>query len=132
MVVQEKYQKVLDVFLGKVDNKSVDFFAVLKMDEIVDKWSILLAASWITDSNRKETFDVLATAMVDNLNTEEIDEIARVAVINSNNHLIQLFLKNFETGQHIKEDAQVNGNVIHEGYVLTAEAAKESNQKTML
>lgn len=71
------------LFIEKHGNKPVDFFAVLKMDELIDKWSVLLAAPWITEENRKEVFNSLVTILIDSLSNEEIAEVARVGILPS-------------------------------------------------
>lgn len=121
MVIERNYQKVLDIFIERNGNKTVDFFAALKMDEHIDKWSVLLAADWVTEENRKEAFNSLATILIETLSDEEIAEVARVGILPSSNHLIELFLDKFQAGQYIKEDARINGNIIHEGYIIKCE-----------
>ena len=118
MVIPENYKKVLDTFIERNGNRTVDLFVVLKMDELIDKWSILLAAPWINEENRKETFGSLANILIEVLGEEEIAEVARVGVFPSSYYLVGLFAEKFRAGQYIKEDARINGNVIHEGYII--------------
>jgi hypothetical protein len=124
MVIQKNYQNALDAFTKKNNGKTVDLFAVLKMDELIDKWSVILAADWINDSNRKAAFNSLVDTLLNNLDGEELTEIARVGVFPTTNHLIELFLEKFQTGQYIKEDARINGNTIHEGYIIKCDASR--------
>ena len=132
MVIYDNYKKALDSFISRSSDKSVNLFAVLKMDELIDKWSVLLAADWITEDNRKENFNLLADVLTKTLDDKEIYEIARVGVFGTNFHLAELFLEKFQTGQHIKEDAQINGNVIHEGYILICEKTVNTNQTELI
>jgi len=129
MVIEKNYQKVLDEFIKKNDNKPVNLFAVLKMDELIDKWSVLLAADWVTDEIRKQTFSSLANILIEKLSEEEINEIARVGVLGTSHHLVELFLDKFQTGQYIDEDARINGNTIHEGYIIKCEPSKKIDKK---
>jgi hypothetical protein len=125
MVIEKNYQRVLDIFIEKNGNKPVEFFAVLKMDELIDKWSVLLAADWVTEENRKETFNMLVSILIDTLNPEEIAEVARVGVMPTSVHLVEVFLDKFQAGQYIKEDARINGNVIHEGYIIKCSTSRK-------
>jgi hypothetical protein len=56
---------------------------------------------------------------------EEISEVARVGTLPTSSHLIELFLDKFRAGQYIKEDedARINGNIIHEGYIIRCDKA---------
>jgi hypothetical protein len=65
MVIESNYQRVLDLFIENNDNKPIDFFAVLKMDEFINKWFVLLGAQWVTEENGKEAFNSLTSILVD-------------------------------------------------------------------
>lgn len=118
MVVPENYKKVLKKFSEKNDNKPVMLFAVLKMDEHVDKWSILISVSWINAEIRQTVFQSFIEALQESLNKEELDEVARAVFYDPDEHLVDLFFDKFREGQYIKEDAKINGNIIYEGYVI--------------
>lgn len=132
MVVPENYKKVLQRFVETNNNKPVVFFAALKMDELVDKWSILVSLDWVNNENRREVFSSMITAIQENLDAEELDEIARIVFYTPDEHLIGLFKEKFTEGQHIKEDAKVNGNVIHEGYIIALKKNEGDNQERLL
>jgi hypothetical protein len=119
MVIPENYRKVLTRFIKKNGNKPVVLFAVLKMDELVDKWSVLVSADWIEGENNRQAFSDLIEILQDELDSDELNEIARIVIYNRSQHLVELMLKQFKEGQHIEEDAKVNGNVIHEGYIIS-------------
>jgi hypothetical protein len=121
MVILENYKRVLASFVEKNNNQRVDLFAVLKMDDLIDKWSVLLAVDWITNENRQTVFSNIINSLQENLGKEEQDEIARVVFYSPNDDLIKLFFDKFSEGQYIKEDAKVNGNVVHEGYIIALE-----------
>lgn len=118
MVVVEKYNKICRLFEEANGNNKVLLFAILKMDEIIDRWSILISAPWIEDSNRKDIFKQFISILQKDLNQEELSEIARISFPSVDEHLIELFVKDFQSGQHIKEDAKINGNIIHEGFII--------------
>lgn len=117
MVALENYNKVLSRFTQN-HGKPMILFAVLKMDELIDKWSIILSADWINTENNREIFNDLINILQEELNKEQLNEVARIVFYSSDEHLVQLMLKQFREGQHIEEDAKVNGNVIHEGYIV--------------
>ena len=100
----------------KRDRGSVYVFAMLKMDELTEKWSIILSADWIDETSRKESFDYLFKA-VKNLNLTSAEEIsiARLGIFPANDHLVQELAK-YKVGVITNE--RVNGNIIHEGYIL--------------
>lgn len=129
----ENYKKALQVFVEKNEGRHVILFAVLKMDEQVDKWSVLLSLDWITEENRQTVFTGLITALQENLSTEELDEIARIVFYRPDEHLVDMFFEKFKEGQYIKEDAKVNGNVVHEGYIITLnKGASEPTEQARL
>jgi len=99
----------------------VELFAVLKMDEITDKWSIIVGSSWVNDENRKEVFGLLIDLMRKRLDDEERYSIARIGILNSREHLVELMLEEFKSDQSITDDRKVNGNIIHEGFILKSE-----------
>lgn len=118
MVIPDNYKKVLDEFRESNGDKHVMLFAVLKMDELVDKWSVLVCIDWINEDNHKDVFSSVITSLQNNLGKEELSEIARVLFYTPDEHLMELFFDKFSTGQHIREDAKVNGNIVHEGYIV--------------
>ena len=131
MVMASKYKHIHELFVEQNGNQPVTLFAILKMDELVDRWSILVSASWITADNRKTYFSSLINLLQNELSSEELNEIARIVFYSPEEHLIELFLDNFESGQHIKEDARVNGNVIHEGYIIALNNDARTTQSTL-
>ena len=103
---------------------SVTVFAMLKMDEITDKWSIVFSASWITDATATETFNYLRELIISALTAEEIGSIARLSVFNNSEHLIQLILSsvNVKNGDVFLKDTQLNGYKIHEAHIFESNA----------
>ena len=112
----DKFKEVL-AKIHEAD-KQVSLFAVLKMDEITDRWSIIFSAPGLEDEKkRRDTFVYLVDLLPKTLTKKEAEAIARVGVFALNNHLVENLLK-YKTGFEIKESTPVNGNVVHEGYVL--------------
>lgn len=96
---------------------SVSLFAMFKMDDVVDKWTILVGAPWVTNANGQEIFTILKSSITHNCSDEERSTIARIGIYNNNHHLIQE-LSHFKSNTLIKEKTQVNGNTIYEGEII--------------
>lgn len=113
------FKKILDEL--KLEG-TVYLFAVLRMDDLTDKWSLLLSAPWIdskNDEDKKIFFGSLIRLLDKHLSREELDKIARISLMGVTDHLAQELL-NYSSGSHIGGDASVriNGNMIHEAYIL--------------
>ncbi|MBI4087099.1 hypothetical protein HY416_03945 [Candidatus Kaiserbacteria bacterium] len=119
----EKFEKILEKI--KSEKGPLTFFGIFKMDELTDKWSVLLSATWASEhSKRIEAFEYLLDLLRKNLTSEEARSIARIGVFSNDEHLIDLLL-NFQKGSRIREQS-INGNIIHDGYVLEANRIVES------
>ena len=70
----EKLQKILEKF--KLDQKSVWLFAALKMDEITDRWSLIISAPWLSEENFQKEYEYILKTLKDNLTNEELFSIA--------------------------------------------------------
>lgn len=114
----ENLKKVLSAL--NQQHKEVWLFAVLKMDEFVDSWSIIISAPWITGQNRDTEFTGLIGILRENLTKEELSSIVRIVFLSKTDHLIEELLKK-NSGVVLKDEA-VNGNKIHEGYVIESNA----------
>ena len=115
--MKEKLQQALSLF-ENATKKSANLFVVLKMDDLTDKWSVLLASEWITEENKRKYFDEFISILSKLLPDDEARTIARVGIWNSNDYLAKLLMDKYKTGDQITEDEQVNGNIIHEGYIF--------------
>lgn len=117
----EKFKTILEALRKK---GSIILFAVLKMDDLTDKWSVLICASWITDEeSRNNAFNEIRELIKRTMTPEERAAIARIVVASKEEHLIQELLEN-KPGTYIGEQLKINGNVIHEAYIL--ESAREA------
>lgn len=111
----EKFKKTIELLELDYQQK-LALFAVMKMDDLVDKWSIFLAADWITESNRGEVFQKLAAIIRKTFTEEENESIARIGIFSKSDHIPQLFLQFKE--ETILNNQKVNGFFIHEAYIL--------------
>ena len=96
----------------------VFMFALMKIDDVTDKWTLILSAPWATEGDReifRYVLDLIKTGL-----GEDISDIARIGIFTRGHHLIEELMK-YRSGAEI-HDKKVNGNLVHEGYVI------ESNQ----
>lgn len=112
----EKFQKILEKIIK--ENDKVLFFGFFKMDEFTDKWSVVFCADWLNEKNNDKFFKFLINEMKKDLSEEESKSIARIGIFSKDEHLIDLLLK-FKTGSRI-QNQKVNGNVIHDGYIIVS------------
>jgi hypothetical protein len=96
---------------------SLGLFAVAKMDDLIDRWTILIGASWINDDNIKETFREIIDILKENSAMNDLNHIARIGIYSLDEHLIQDLLM-YKEGTHITEQTRANGNLIHEAYII--------------
>ncbi len=113
----EKFKKILsDIESAK---GKVAIFALLKMDEFVDKWTVVFSASWANDTNRDEIFQLIRKETIDNLTAEEVAEIARIAIFPKTEHFIEELLQ-YQAGTKI-ENRAVNGNKVHYAEIIKSD-----------
>jgi len=105
----DKLKKILAIV--KNDMGSITLFAIMKMDEYTDKWSVILSASWVD----KDTFGYLYKLFNEHLTKEEASSIARIGIFSKESREVQSLLK--VNAKYIV-NTKVNGFMIHEGYIL--------------
>jgi|WetSurMetagenome_2_1015567.scaffolds.fasta_scaffold508731_2 hypothetical protein len=120
-MLKEKLRKILDEFI-RTQNNNVSLFAILKMDDLIDKWSIIVSATWFTTENIRKIFDDFLVLLQNNLTNEELNTIARLNIMTIDEHLISELL-NYKTGTDIVNQ-KINGNQIYEGYIIFSESEK--------
>ena len=122
----DKFKKILeDLVRG---HGPVFLFAILQMDEFIDKWSVIVSVPWIRDRAAYEaTFEEIRNALVSNLSAEELRTIARIGIYDRNEHLIDELIK-LGTGKEIKEDQKINGNTVYKGFILEANSQLDQSQ----
>lgn len=115
----EKFKSVLEKI--RATKGSVNLFAVLKMDEYTDKWTVLLSAPWITEQTLRDNFVYLRSVLLESFNSDEMATIAKIVVSTNDEHIVQELLK-YKSNSVINGDQQINGNLVHEAYVLASES----------
>jgi hypothetical protein len=119
----EEFKKILSII--KKDKRPVALFAVLKMDELTDRWSVIFSAEGLEDeSERKKMFDYLVGLIKKHVNSDQFHYIARVGIFPLQNHLVVDLLK-YSSGASINGSVQINGNIVHEGYILESVNKRE-------
>lgn len=96
----------------------VYLFAVLKMDEFTDKWSIIISAPWIQQDTFKESYLYLRDAINNSFTADERATIARLGIFPKTEHIVEELLK-YKEGANINGE-QINGNFIHVGHLLAS------------
>ena len=110
----DKFKKMLiEIIAAK---GAVTLFAIMKMDDLTDKWSIIFAAPWADDIHRKEAFDFIFGLLPKYFNDEERSLIARIGVFNKSEHVIEVLLQYKKDA--VIENEKVNGNIVHQAYIL--------------
>ena len=114
----EKFKKILDELVKKHGN--VFLFAILQMDEFIDKWSVIVSAPWIDSTETHEaTFEEIRNGLIATLGEEELRSIARIGIFDRTDHLVDELIK-IGSEKEIKEDQKINGNTIYKGFILEA------------
>lgn len=113
----EKFKHILEQLKSSKGN--VTLFAILKMDELTDKWTVIVSAVWINESTKKEIFALVRDLMIEQFTPEEMATIARLGIFSTNEHIVQELLK-YKEGAIIDEDEKVNGSIVHNAYILAS------------
>jgi hypothetical protein len=118
-MVEERFIEKLTQVSGALEESkgALSLFAVLKMDDLTDKWTVVASASWVTNISFDEAFTEVRAKLVEVLQ-DEMSTIARIGIFNPTDHFAQLLINKYHSGDSIKEDTQINGNLIHEGYII--------------
>jgi hypothetical protein len=105
-------------------------FAILKMDELTDRWSIIISGPNLKELGKREAlFKEIIAVIRSNLTPEERQNIARIGIFPLSSHLVRDVRKHPEATKF--ENERANGNFIHLGYVLI-NTPKENNLKLTL
>ena|SRR5258708_27528703 len=110
----DKFNKLLAKIKLDESKKVITLFAIAKMDDITDRWTVILCAPW---ASGQKTFEYMRKLIVDELSSEELSSIARLSVFDKNTSLVQGLLK-YATGTSIDEETKINGNIIYSAHIL--------------
>lgn len=109
----EKFKKILEKI--KKERGHVTLFALLRMDELTNKWTIIISAPWAKEGD-KEIFKYLLSVIKEELQKDELGTIARLGIFPRDHHFIQLLLE--QQPDKVMQNEQINGNLVHEGYIV--------------
>ena len=110
----EKFRKIFATI--KNEKGGVFIFALMKMDELTDKWTVVLSAPWAVEGDA-EVFKYILDLIKTQLLPEEVSTVARISIFPQTDHLIEMLSK-YASGASIS--GKINGNQIHEGYIIEA------------
>jgi len=121
----EKFRTIFNSLSVKGRNP-VALFAIMKMDDLEDKWTVIYADESSSSSEQEKNliFSFILNEMKKILSAEELNQIARISVFTTKEHLVRSLLS-FQTGARISNQ-KVNGNFVHEGYII--KGSEDSNQ----
>ena len=113
------------LIISEIESQKGNFtlFAIMRMDNFIDKWSVLISADWINDENNSDIFNLVALTLREKLSEQENNSIARIGIFPVEDHITQLFLK-YKEG-HL-EDEKVNGFKVHEAFILRSKSVNQS------
>ena len=110
----EKFQTILTELVHR--HGPVYLFGIMQMDELADKWTIVLSAPWVTAVNYQIVFEEIRKLLVGQLTNEELSSIARLGIWMPTDHFIELLLK-YQAGTEINNQ-KINGNMVYKGYII--------------
>jgi len=113
----DKFKQILADLISQ--KGKVNLFAILKMDEYTDKWTVIVSAPWINATTKNEVFALMRDLMIRQFTPEEMATIARLGIFPNDEHIVQELLK-YKEGAVISEDEKVNGNIVHNAHILTS------------
>lgn len=113
-----KFKFVLDDLEKK--RGPVILFALFRMDDITDKWTIILSADWVNFQDYGKIFLDLRNIAFKFLDKKEQAQIARSGIFTADNHLVKMILEKYDGDGHEIKDERFNGNYIHQGYIIHA------------
>ena len=114
----EKLQRILTQI--KNEKGTVNLFMIIKMENLTDKWTVYIAAPWITQLNRNEMFTYIRGFLLSNLSNEEQASIGGIGLIENTNHMVDLFTRDIRvTDGFVRlQDTAINGYKIHDAYIF--------------
>lgn len=115
----EKFNEILNKI--EATKGSVALFALIKMDEMVNRWTVVFSAAWSNPENRTDTFDTVRKEIIKSVSPEELEEIARLAIFYRGEHIVEELLK-YNSGT-ILENQKVNGNMVHYAQIIKSDPA---------
>ncbi len=113
----EKFKTILEEI--KRSRGDVVLFALMRMDELTDKWTVILSASWAKEGDL-EVFKYILNLIQSNLSKEEFSTIARIGILDLGNSLVKLITGTIRTeGKTIRlQNTKINGFSIQDAHIF--------------
>jgi hypothetical protein len=120
MVDSQLADKFVDIYRQISQKGDVFLFAMVKMDELSDKWSIIISAPWIDLAKKSETFDYVRGLMKQKLNTEELLNVARIGIFGPTSPLVSIITSaiRVDSGSSRLQNTRINGYLINDAYIF--------------
>lgn len=115
----DRLEKAMDLLEKKWGY--INVFSAFKMDDFTDRWTIVIAADWVKEGNFHQIYTDLRSYILKFLSPKEMLLIARFGIFDLENHLIDDTLKKYRVSGNDSirvKDEPINGNHIHDGYIL--------------
>ena len=112
-MVEEDFRALVDALKR---NSKVSFFAILKMDDFTDKWSLLFSGPRLSDTDKKKELFEEIIPLIYGAERLEREDVARIGLLPLTNHLVKV-IRERPVGSSLRNE-RANGNFIHEGHVL--------------
>lgn len=121
MVEETFIQKFKEILTELKKDSTVFLLAILKMDDITDRWTVVLSESSHDSKTQIDAFSKVRSLLLSKLDEQERSTIARIGVFNKNDHFVDVMVNKYRANDYIDTDEKLNGNLIHEGYVFAAQ-----------
>ncbi len=115
-----KFKTIFDSIVS--ERGDVNLFAVLKMDDLTEKWSIFVCAPWANETNREEVFNYILDKIKAGMTREEVGTLARIVITNMEDHLTNELMR-YRASERIGgggESIKINGNMVHDAHIIAS------------
>ena len=130
MVEKDFVEKFNNIFSKiKKEKGEMFLFMIMKTDEISDKWSVDISASWIDLNQKSDVFAYLTNLIKENLNSDELSIIARIGIYEPGSTLVKLITEKYIIKEGINRipEQNINGFLIHDAYIFQSFAPGNLN-----
>lgn len=114
----EKFNNILRQIQN--DKGIVTLFMILRMEEVTDKWSVILSAPWANDEDKDEIFLYIRTLLINHLDQNELLSIARIGLLKGDDKIVRAVTNNIsvQNGSVQLKNTYLDGLKIFDAYVF--------------
>ncbi len=99
--ILEKLKQIIQSLEDK--HGPILIFALFLREDPLEKWDIVVAASWLSASDMN-SYKIIASKIQETLNSVELIELARIVILDRDDHVLSFFQDNFSvTNGHYEE-----------------------------